>query len=137
MMIRILALLVSFAASTFAAPIVLQVDATEAPRKIYHAELHIPAVPGPLTLFYPKWIPGDHAPTGPINDLAGLRISAAGQPLVWKRDSVELFAFHINVPPGANSVDVRLVFLSPAENSTNSPVSATLLLALLTWHPLV
>src|SRR5439155_21099742 len=88
-------------------------------------------------LFYPKWIPGDHAPTGPINDLAGLRISAAGQPLVWKRDSVELFAFHINVPPGANSVDVRLDFLSPAENGTNSPVSATSELAILTWNQLV
>src|SRR5438132_14192321 len=87
-------------------PIRLRVDATEAPRKIYHAELNIPATPGPMTLFYPKWIPGDHAPTGPINDLAGLRISAAGQPLVWKRDSVELFAFHIDVPPGAHSVDL-------------------------------
>jgi hypothetical protein len=79
MMIRILLLLLSFEASTFAAPIVLQVDATEAPRKIYHAALHIPAAPGPLTLFYPKWIPGDHAPSGPINDLAGLHISLIGQ----------------------------------------------------------
>src|SRR5216117_2623185 len=137
MMFRIIALLVSFTGSIFAAPIVLQVDATEAPRKIYHAELHIPAAPGPLTLFYPKWIPGDHAPSGPINDLAGLRISASGQPLVWKRDSVELFAFHIDVPPGANSVDVRLDFLSPAENGTNSPVSATSELAILTWNQLV
>src|SRR2546425_13368661 len=119
-MFRVIAVLISFASFTFAAPITLQVDATEAPRKIYHAELHIPASPGPMTLFYPKWIPGDHAPTGPINDLAGLRISAAGQPLVWKRDSVELFAFHIDVPPGANSVDVRLDFLSPAENGPNS-----------------
>src|SRR5438132_14049702 len=136
-MFRVIAVLISFASFTFAAPITLQVDATEAPRKIYHAELHIPASPGPMTLFYPKWIPGDHAPSGPINDLGGLRISAGGQPLVWKRDSVELFAFHIDVPPGAHSVDLRLDFLSPAENGTNSAVSATSELAILTWNQLV
>ena len=136
-LVRIVAIFVAVTPSAFAAPMTLRVDATEAPRKIYHAELNIPATPGPMTLFYPKWIPGDHAPTGPINDLAGLRISAAGQPLVWKRDSVELFAFHIDVPPGANSVDVRLDFLSPAENGTNSPVSATSDLAILTWNQLV
>src|SRR5262244_3919956 len=106
--IALVAALTFFGSYAFAAPITLRVDATEAPRKIYHAELNIPATPGPMTLFYPKWIPGDHAPSGPINDLAGLRISASGQPLVWKRDSVELFAFHINVPPGATSIDVRL-----------------------------
>src|SRR5205085_7952821 len=89
-------------------PIRLRVDATEAPRKIYHAELTIPATPGPLNLFYPKWIPGEHAPTGPITDLVGLKISSRGQTLQWKRDSVELFSFHVNVPPGANSVDVKL-----------------------------
>src|SRR6058998_3772909 len=136
-LVRIVAIFVAVTPSAFAAPMTLRVDATEAPRKIYHAELNIPATPGPMALFYPKWIPGDHAPTGPINDLAGLRISAAGQPLVWKRDSVELFAFHIDVPPGANSVDVRLDFLSPAENGPNSPVSATSELAILTWNQLV
>ena len=136
-LVRIVAIFVAVTPSAFAAPMTLRVDATEAPRKIYHAELNIPATPGPMTLFYPKWIPGDHAPTGPINDLVGLRLSAAGQPLVWKRDSVELFAFHIDVPPDANSVDVRLDFLSPAENGTNSPVSATSELAILTWNQLV
>src|ERR1041385_8604845 len=103
---------ISFASRAFAAPILLRLDATEVPRKIYHAELTIPASPGPMNLFYPKWIPGEHAPTGPITDLAGLRISAGGQTLQWKRDSVEMFAFHITVPPGANSVDVKLDFFS-------------------------
>jgi predicted metalloprotease with PDZ domain len=138
-MYRIIAVLISFASSAVAAPIVLQVDATEAPRKIYHAELHIPAAPGPMTLFYPKWIPGDHAPSGPINDLAGLRISTEGQPLVWKRDSVELFAFHINVPQGASSVDVKLDFLSPAEagGGSNSVVSSTSELVVLSWNQMI
>ena len=135
-MFRIL-VLVSFAASTFAMPIVLQVDATEAPRKIYHAELHIPAAPGPLTLFYPKWIPGDHAPSGPINDLAGLHISANGQPLLWKRDSIELFAFHIDVPQGVSSIDVKLDFLLAAEADGSNSVSSTSELAILSWNQMI
>src|SRR5213594_1999700 len=113
-LVRIVAIFVAVTPSAFAAPMTLRVDATEAPRKIYHAELNIPATPGPMTLFYPKWIPGDHAPTGPINDLAGLHISANGQPLLWKRDSIELFAFHIDVPQAVSSVDVKLDFLSAA-----------------------
>src|SRR5215475_13908977 len=137
MMLRILVLLVSFATSSLAAPIVLQVDATEAPRKIYHAELHIPAAPGPLTLFYPKWIPGDHAPSGPINDLAGLHISANGQPLMWKRDSIELFAFHIDVPQGVSSVDVKLDFLSAAAADGSNSVSSTSELAILSWNQMI
>src|SRR5437879_5684260 len=138
-LVRIVAIFVAVTPSAFAAPMTLRVDATEAPRKIYHAELNIPATPGPMTLFYPKWIPGDHAPSGPINDLAGLRISAAGQPLTWKRDSVELFAFHINVPPGASSVDVKLDFLSPAEvgGGSNSVVSSTSELAVLSWNEMI
>src|SRR5438046_10559739 len=93
---RIIAAIV-FCIPAFAQPIQLRVDATEAPRKIYHAELSIPATPGPMNLFYPKWIPGEHAPTGPITDLAGLKISSGGHNLQWNRDSVELFAFPINV----------------------------------------
>ena len=133
----VVAILISAVPSAFALPMTLRVDATEAPRKIYHVELNIPAAPGPVTLFYPKWIPGDHAPSGPVNDLAGLSISAAGRSLIWKRDSVELFAFHIDVPQGASSVDVKLDFLSPAENGANSSVSATSELAIVTWNPLI
>src|SRR5437899_5773249 len=136
-MFRVIAVLISFASFTFAAPIVLQVDATEAPRKIYHAELHIPAAPGPLTLFYPKWIPGDHAPSGPINDLAGLHIFANGQPLLWKRDSIELFAFHIDVPQGVSSIDVKLDFLSAADADGSNSVSSTSELAILSWNQLI
>src|SRR4051794_41135993 len=64
-------------------PIRLEVDAREAPRKILHAKLVIPAAPGPLTLLYPKWLPGEHGPTGPIADLAGLKIAAAGRAIPW------------------------------------------------------
>jgi hypothetical protein len=62
------------------------VDASEAPRKIFHAHLNIPATPGTLTLYYPKWIPGEHAPDGPVVDVAGLRFEANGQALKWRHD---------------------------------------------------
>ena len=136
--ILIVAALISFASCAFAAPIVLRVDATEAPRKIYHVELTIPASPGPMTLFYPKWIPGEHAPTGPITDLAGLRITSGNQTVVWKRDSVEMFALHITVPPGASSIDVKLDFLStPDAAGFSSAASATSELAILSWNQML
>src|SRR5207249_11861091 len=90
-----------------------EVDATEAPRKILHANLHIPAKPGELTLLYPKWIPGEHGPTGPITDVAGVKIKAGGQTVPWRRDDEDMYAFHLNVPAGADGIDVGLDFLLP------------------------
>ena len=117
------------------APITIAVDATEAPRKILHARLSIPASPGPLTLMYPKWIPGEHGPTGPITDLAGLKFSAAGKPIVWRRDDVEMYAFHLDVPAGASAIDVSLDFLLPASVSGfSSAASTTARLAVLSWN---
>jgi predicted metalloprotease with PDZ domain len=88
-----------------------------------------------MTLFYPKWIPGEHAPSGPIVDLGGLRISAGGRSIIWKRDSVEMFAFHITVPAGASSVDVKLDFLStPNADGFSSAASATSELAIVSWN---
>jgi predicted metalloprotease with PDZ domain len=84
----------------------LNVDATGAPRSVLHTSLTIPVKPGPLTLFYPKWIPGEHSPTGPINDLVALKISAQGKPIPWRRDDVEMFAFHCEVPAGINVLEV-------------------------------
>src|SRR6476620_2733869 len=84
----------------------LDVDATDAPRKILHANLHIPAKPGELTLVYPKWIPGEHGPTGPITDVAGVKMKAAGKLLPWRRDDDDMYAFHVNVPAGADAIDV-------------------------------
>src|SRR5947209_11475287 len=89
-------------------PIELSVDATEAPRKLLHARLVIPAQPGPLTLYYPKWIQGEHQPSGPIADLSGLKLRANGKPLAWRRDDIDLYAFHCVVPAGADSVEVTL-----------------------------
>src|SRR5947209_16181309 len=91
----------------------LTVDATEAPSKLLRATEVIPAQPGPLTLYYPEWIPGEHGPTGPIINLSGLKFTAAGKTLQWRRDPVDMYAFHIEVPQGASSVEVNIEFLAP------------------------
>jgi predicted metalloprotease with PDZ domain len=113
----------------------LSLDATEAPRKLLHARLVIPAAPGPLTLCYPKWIPGEHSPSGPINDLSGLKLRAGGKALAWRRDDVDLYAFHCTVPDGADAVEVTLDYLgSTGKEGFTSGVSMTERLAILNWH---
>jgi predicted metalloprotease with PDZ domain len=114
----------------------LSVDATEAPRKIFHARLRIPASPGTLTLYYPKWIPGEHAPDGPINDLAGLKFSAGGQTLKWRRDLLDGWTINVEVPAGQNEVVAELDFLSPATfaGGFSAGSSATDKLAVISWN---
>jgi predicted metalloprotease with PDZ domain len=106
--------------------ITLAVDASEAPRKIFHARLTIPATPGTLTLYYPKWIPGEHAPDGPIVDVAGLKFTANGQALNWRRDLQDMFTIHVEVPAGVSSVQASLDYLSPAaDRGFSGAASAT------------
>lgn len=113
----------------------LMVDASEAPRKIFHAKLIIPASPGPFTLWYPKWLPGYHGPDGPIVDLTGLKISAEGNSIPWERDRENLFAIHLNVPSNASNLEVELDYVSPASYEvTSSNASATDQLAILSWN---
>jgi hypothetical protein len=80
-----------------AGPITLTLNATEISRQLLHAQLSLPVNSGPLTLAYPKWIPGDHAPTGPIDSLVGLKLWANGEPLPWHRDLVEVYLIHCDV----------------------------------------
>jgi predicted metalloprotease with PDZ domain len=116
-------------------PITLLVDATDAPRNILRAHLHIPAQPGPMTLVYPKWIPGEHGPTGPINDLTGLKITADGQTIDWRRDDEDMFAFHLVVPAGADAIEVALDFLLPPNSGEfSSGASSTAQLLDLNWN---
>ncbi len=113
----------------------LSVDATEAPRKLFRATEIIPASPGPLTLYYPEWIPGEHGPTGPIINLSGLKFTAAGKTLQWRRDPVDMYAFHIEVPQGASSVEVNLEFLAPTfAGGFSGGSSTTAHLAMVTWN---
>ena len=122
--------------SASAPTITIAVDATHAPRKIFHASLKIPASSGDLTLYYPKWIPGEHAPDGPVIDLAGLFFKANGQTLKWRRDLLDGFAIHVDVPAGVSEVDAELDFLSPAtfEGGFSAGSSATDKLAIISWN---
>jgi len=125
-----------FSWSATAPTVTIFVDATTAPRKIFHAKLKIPASAGDLTLYYPKWIPGEHAPDGPVIDLAGLKFSARGKTLQWRRDLLDGFTIHVDVPTGENEVDAELDFLSPAtfENGFSAGSSATDKMAVISWN---
>jgi predicted metalloprotease with PDZ domain len=92
----------------------LKVDATDTDRQIMRVEETIPVSgAGPLVLLSPKWLPGNHSPTGPVAKLAGLVIKAGGKTLIWKRDPVDVFAFHVDVPDGVKSLDVSFQYLTP------------------------
>jgi predicted metalloprotease with PDZ domain len=116
--------------------VTLFVDATSTPRKIFHAKLKIPASAGDLTLYYPKWIPGEHAPDGPVIDLAGLKFAASGKTLKWRRDLLDGFTIHVEVPAGETEVNAELDFLSPAtfEGGFSAGSSATDKMAVISWN---
>jgi predicted metalloprotease with PDZ domain len=93
----------------------ISVDATDIGRRIFRVRESVPAKPGPLTLLYPQWLPGNHSPSGPIDKMAGLKVSANGKALKWTRDPLNVYAFHVDVPEGASSVDVEFQYLSPQD----------------------
>src|SRR5438034_6611075 len=109
----------------------LNVDATQASRNILRTKLTIPVKPGPLTLFYPKWIPGEHTPTGPINDMVGLKLSGNGKPIPWRRDDVEMFAFHCQIPAGVNTIEVTF------DDASQPGTTASARLARIKWNRLL
>src|SRR6185437_9773244 len=76
-------------------PETLVLDARDAGRGLMTATMRIPVAPGPFTLVYPEWTPGEHGPTGPLADLSQIRISANGRQLEWRRDPVDMYAFHV------------------------------------------
>jgi predicted metalloprotease with PDZ domain len=115
-------------------PIEVHLDASQAPRRLLRAHLVIPAEPGPLTLYYPKWIRGEHAPAGPVVDMAGLSLRAGGKPVAWRRDDLDLYAFHCTVPDGADSVEVSLDYLAPPPRESFTPCAMTARLAVLNWY---
>lgn len=96
----------------FAGTLKIDVDATDLARRIFRVRTTIPATPGPMTLLYPQWIPGNHSPTGPIDKLAGLVVKANGQVLPWTRDQLDVFAFKVEVPQGASEIVAEYQFLS-------------------------
>jgi predicted metalloprotease with PDZ domain len=90
----------------------INVDARDLDRRIFKVTATVPAKPGPLTLLYPQWLPGNHSPSGPIDKLAGLQVTANGKPLKWERDQFNVYAFKVDVPQGATEVVARFNYLS-------------------------
>jgi predicted metalloprotease with PDZ domain len=95
---------------TPAGPVALTVELPNPGQQILYVHETMPVSPGPLTLYYPKFIPGDHAPDGPIDAMMGLEITAAGKRIAWLHDEVDMFTFHLTVPAGADQIDISFQF---------------------------
>lgn len=95
-----------------AGPVALTVRLPDPAQKLLYVHEVMPVRPGPLTLYYPKWIPGDHSPDGPIGTMMGLEITAGGKRIAWQRDQVDMFTFHLTVPSGVDRIDIRFQFPS-------------------------
>jgi predicted metalloprotease with PDZ domain len=126
---------VNVAAGQTAGPIRLLVDASQAPQKILHAHMEIPVSAGPLTLYYPEWIPGEHMPDGPIIEVAGMKFSGGGKTIAWRRDLVEMFSIHLDVPAGVTTLVADFDFLlSGPASGFSAGASATASLDVLSWN---
>jgi predicted metalloprotease with PDZ domain len=119
----------AFTATAQKTPIQITADLSEAPRKLYHAEIDLPVSPGALTLITPQWIPGTHMPSGPAAAITGVVFSANGKPLAWRRDDVNLYEFHLTVPNGATTLHAHLDCIVTAR--------VTQKLAVLEWEKLL
>jgi predicted metalloprotease with PDZ domain len=119
------------------APVKLEVDLRDAVKRAYHSKMEFPVKSGALTLVYPKWIPGEHSPTGAIVDTTGLRFRGNGKEIAWRRDDVDLFAIHCEIPADVTTLEVTLDYLLPVESGTAGAPSASARLAVLPWNLVV
>src|SRR5579884_580028 len=115
----------AWATAAAQSPARLRVDATDVTRRVIHVQMTLPVKPGPMSLLYPEWIPGEHGPTGPVVNLVGLRISAGGTAVPWRRDSVNMYEFHVDVPAGASALDIAFDFLAAPESEGFSSGGST------------
>lgn len=120
----------------FAGEIQLSVDASDVVRRIVHVHERVSGLAADAVLWYPKWLPGTHAPEGPIDRLAALRMSADGKPVRWSRDTVNVYAFRLHLPPGSRSLDIDFDYLSPTSAKVGMPQMAHELL-ILEWNDVV
>ena len=130
-----LALASSALAARAADPIVLVVDATRAPMRTIHTTETIPVRPGAMTLQYAKWIPGEHMPSGPIQDLVGLHVFAGDKEIGWTRDKVDMYGFRVEVPGGTSSLRVEFDYVMPTSGGAfGSAVSSNEKLGVVNWY---
>jgi len=131
----LLAFIALSAAAQAGEAISVDVDLRDSARQLFHGHEVIPVKPGALTLYYPKWVPGEHSPSGPLENLAGLKIMASGKQLPWRRDLREMWAIHLDVPQGVSNLDLSFDFLSPDSGGEfGQSVSATPDIADLEWN---
>jgi len=130
----LVSLILVMAASLTAQSIRLHVDLVDAPRNIYHAHLQIPAHAGEMRLVFPKWIPGNHRPSGPIGALTGVHTEAAGHALVWQRDDIDMYEFHVNVPAGVDTLDVSLDAITTLDSAGGGGPAASSNILDLNWN---
>ena len=114
----------------------VRVDLTDASQNLFHTAVTLPATPGPMTLVYPKWIPGNHRPSGPIANVAGLHIRSGGQEIPWKRDPVEMYSFHVEVPKGAREVEAVFDLIATDSAGAGGNAASSNLLDL-NWNQVV
>ncbi|PYX86282.1 MAG: peptidase M61, partial [Acidobacteria bacterium] len=136
-MLQVVLLCVCAVASDKTSPIRVEVDATDAARNIVHTKLTIPARPGAFTLVYPKWIPGNHRPSGPIANVTGLKFEAAGKAIRWQRDPIDMYAFHVDVPAGATELTAYLDTLTNSDSAGATGSAASSQLLDLNWNQVV
>ncbi|HZV17113.1 MAG TPA: peptidase M61 [Sphingobium sp.] len=113
-----------------AGTIQLDIDASDTVRRIIRVTQTFPVGGGPLTLLFPEWIPGKHAPRGEIEKLAGLTFTADGKPVAWQRDPFNVYAFHLSVPEGARTLVAAFQFLAPTASNQGRVVMTDSLLNL-------
>src|SRR5579871_2254549 len=114
----------------------LQVDLSDVERRIFSVHETLPVRPGPLILLYPEWLPGQHAPRGPIDALAGLTITAGGRTLSWQRDAANVYAYTLTVPEGVNQLELDFQFVA-AQTHEQGRIVVTPDLLGLQWNSVV
>jgi predicted metalloprotease with PDZ domain len=121
-----------------AADLTVRLDAREIVRKHVHTDLTLAVQSGPLTLVFPRWIPGEHGPTGPLDTLVGLKIRANGAALSWQRDPRDMFAITVSVPAGVTRLEIALDTGLPTDGGefTAGP-SSSAQLAVISWNQFV
>jgi predicted metalloprotease with PDZ domain len=123
-------------AELYPGTILLSVDATDLNQRVMRVRQTLPVRPGPLKLYLPHWIPGNHSPTGEPARLAGLKISARDKPLPWSRDPLDMSSFRLTVPSGVSTLDIEFQHLSPVARDSGRVVVTREMLNV-QWQPLI
>ncbi|HVA63228.1 MAG TPA: hypothetical protein VNF74_05855 [Terriglobales bacterium] len=134
LLMPVLGALLLLSAAWSQAPITLTVDASQAPLKVLYTHMVMPVHPGPLTLLYPKWIPGEHEPDGPIGNVTGLVFTGNGKVIPWTRDLSDVFTFHLDVPQGVSQLNVAFDYLESSSGQYTAGGSATAKLVDINWN---